>query len=161
MGRARVTPAPARKPRGTVFFTRPEGERKNSGIPRYGYLVQHKFIQTDGIIWKASSLPWKSSAAAAKLLSNQSITKITEQTARFSPTAAAPSSRRTVAHRLNAMKRLGIIQRYDSTISPYSPVGTSWYFPPFSVVLQQWADNPEIATIGKPAFSSAARVNSL
>ena len=89
-------------------------------------------IMTDAVIYRAMETlkPQPIPGSRQRLLRNASITRIAQATAAFdSAPDKRPMPRRTVAHRLQAMARKGIIGHYGSALRN-SPFGMSWTFSP-------------------------------
>lgn len=137
--------------RGDAWCKRPADAPKNSPLPRFSWLVQHAMIATDAVIYRAmeSLKPVLLPGTQGRLLKNASITKIAQATARYDwAPDARPMPRRTVAHRLLAMERKGILIRWDAEqTAKTSPFGASWQLPTYDRVLQAWADNPNVGTV--------------
>jgi hypothetical protein len=143
------------KTRGDFYCERPADEPANSPLPKYGWIVQHAMIPSDGVIYQAMKAlkPAELPEDRGWLLRNAGITAIARATAPFTHDGR-PMPRRTVAHRLQAMTRKRILIRWeaDSRARNHS-AGTSWRIPRYDEVLDRWAADPEIATVGpKRAF---------
>lgn len=148
--------AQARKQRPRGYYLRPDDEPRNTGRPRRGKWVQNAMILTDGIIYSALKSLVSKQVRGGYLVANASVTAIANATRKFTPDKE-PLPRRTVAHRLVAMARKGIIQRWDvatnsPTIASNSPFGTSWLVPLFEDVLDRWANDPNVGTESRRIF---------
>lgn len=149
------------KTRGDFYCTRPTEAPSNSPVPHYGWLAQHALIMSYAIVLKAMwslkprQLPPAQGRDVGAVLNNASITRIAKATARFTnPLSDAPGEpmpRRTVGHCLTALQRKGFIEPWERH-AVTSPLGTSWRIRRYDEVLQRWADDQQIGTIGKRAF---------
>ena len=140
--------------RGDAWATRPTSEYSNSPWPKYGWLVQHAMIGSDRIIYQAmeSLKPVTLPGQQGRLLVNASITRIAKATQAFTHDGR-PMPRRTVAHRLQAMRAKRIFVEWNADArAKNSPVGLSWRLVPFDSILEDWKNDPEIATPKKRAF---------
>ncbi|HEX4275800.1 MAG TPA: hypothetical protein VHZ74_10615 [Bryobacteraceae bacterium] len=156
------------KTRGDFYCTRPPDVAKNGGVPHFAWLAQHALIMSYSIVLKAmwtlkpKPLPMgKDGRDRGDLLLNASIRRIQKETVRFtnihSDAPGEPMPLRTVAHCLVALEKKKFIERWDvesisRTSSSTSPFGTNWRILRFDEILQQWADDSEIGTVGKRAF---------
>lgn len=148
-----------RKTRGDFYCERPADVADNSPLPRYGWLVQHALIMSYAIVLKAmwSLRPRELRGTGDALLNNASISRIAKATARFtnplSDAIGEPMPRRTVAHCLTALTARGFVTPWEiESHARTSPVGTSWRISRYDAVLQRWADDPDIGTVGKRCF---------
>jgi hypothetical protein len=137
--------------RGDAWLQRPADVPRNAPTPKYGWLVQQAMIQSDGIIYRTmESLKPAILANGQRVLTNASITRIARATAAFTHDGH-PMPRRTVAHRLAAMRRRKIITVWEAR-AVTTPIGTSWRLTPFGEVLEAWKQDPEIFTPKNRAF---------
>jgi hypothetical protein len=140
--------------RGDAWATRPASEYSNSPWPKYGWLVQHAMIGSDRIIYQAmeSLKPAMLPGQQGRLLVNASITRIAKATAAFTHDGRA-MPRRTVAHRLAAMRDKRIFVEWNAEArAKNSPVGLSWRLVPFDSILEDWKNDPNVATPKNRAF---------
>lgn len=137
------------KTRGDAWEQRPAGEPSNSPVSKYGWLVQHAMIQSDGIVYKALEA-LRPNAQRRLSAEKGSYTRISLATAPFTHDGR-PMPRRTVAHRMVAMRRKKIIVEWE-TRATTSPIGHSWELRPFTDVLQTWHDDPDVFTPKNRAF---------
>jgi hypothetical protein len=148
--------------RGDAWCTRPAELPNNAHVPKYGWLVQHALYMSTAVvlktIWSLRPDPMRDKQGRQRgaVLADASITRIARATARFTnPLSDAPGEpmpRRTVAHCLEALAQKGFIQRFDTERAKTSPAGTSWLIRRFDDILQTWADDPNIGTVGNRAF---------
>ena len=141
-------------PRRRTRATRPASEYSNSPWPKYGWLVQHAMIGSDRIIYQAmeSLKPVMLPGQQGRLLVNASITRIAKATAAFTHDGR-PMPRRTVAHRLQAMRAKRIFVEWNADArAKNSPVGLSWRLVPFDSILEDWKNDAQIATPKNRAF---------
>jgi hypothetical protein len=150
-----LNPQPGKRPRG--YCVRPEDEPKNTGLPRYGYWMQHAMIATDGATYDALKSLGATKVKGGYLVKNASVTSIANASGPFTWNKE-PLPRRTAGHRLIAMAEKGIIRRWDvatntpALASSNSPFGTCWFIPLWGDVLQTWANDPNIGTVSNVAF---------
>ena len=140
--------------RGDAWATRPAYEHPNSPWPKYGWLVQHAMIASDRIIYRAmeSLKPVTLPGQQGRLLVNASITRIAKATQAYTHDGM-PMPRRTVAHRLAAMRAKRIFVEWSAEArAKNSPVGLSWRLVPFDRILEDWKNDAEIATPKNRAF---------
>lgn len=141
-----------RKPnRGELWFTRPADALPNAPILWFGYKVQHAMIASDSIIHRAMRSLNCTELQNGDRVVPASTTAIAKATAKFTHDGM-PMPRRTVAHRLRAMAKKGIIQRFDVTAPTTRPTGTVWRVLHFDNVLENWKNDPEIFTPAKRQF---------
>jgi hypothetical protein len=140
---------------------RPDYADPNSPRLKFGWLTQHALYPSLAIVLKAiySLKPTELPNGRGLLLRDGSVTRIAAATARHIPgyetVGGAPAMHhRTVAHCLEALTKKGFLQRWDvEPRAKTSPFGTHWRLPRYDEILQRWADDPKIATIGdKRAF---------
>lgn len=135
------------------YCKRPEGEEPNTGIPRYGYYVQHALYPTLAIVLKAmwSLNPVELAGGRGAIIRNASNLKIARATAKF--TGGLPMPLRTVGHCLDALAKRRIAIPWDANAAPaHSPFGRSWRLPRYAEILDLWAADEKIFTVGKRAF---------
>jgi len=139
------------------YCRRPDAVAKNSPLPRYGWLVQHALYMSCAVVLKAmwSLKPTDLPNNRGVLLKSGSVTVIAERTGRFTPGSESgvgvPMPRRTVAHCLVTLQARGFICPWESR-SKNSPFGASWRLPRYDEILQRWAEDTNIGTVGKRAF---------
>lgn len=135
---------------------RPDAVEPNSALPRYGWIAQHALYPSLAIVLKAiySFTPDELPKGRGRLFRNGSVTKIAARTARFIPgfetsQVGPPMPHRTVAHCLEALVRKGFLVKWEvEPQAPTSPFGTHWRLPLFDEILQKWADDPKVGTVG-------------
>lgn len=152
------------KTRGDFYCERPADVPANSAVPHYAWLVQHALIMSCAIvlkaIWSLKPRPLRPNNQGVEqgaLLKDASITRIAKATARYtnplSDAYGEPMPRRTVGHCIAKLKQKGFIVPWESETHPLtSPTGTSYRIRTYDEVLQRWADDPRIGTVGKRAF---------
>jgi hypothetical protein len=148
-----------RQTRGDAYLTRPADAPANAPLPRYGWLVQHALYASLAVVLKAM-FSLKPAELATKsqgwLLTHAGITRIAQATAKFTHDGLA-MPRRTVGHCLDALEEKQFIARWEDSRPRTSPFGTSWRLRRFDEILQRWADDPNIGTVGKRAFYVAGK----
>lgn len=159
---ARTPPRlPPKKRRGETYFTRPEDERKNSGVPRHGSKVQHAMITSDVIVTKAllyqlpgqNTVNTRTGAPRGRLVKHARIALVSEATRFYTASATDkqpghPMPRRTVAHALERLQAKGIIERWDQLQAKSSPHGTHWHVLRWDVILDAWGASADVFTYG-------------